>query len=331
MTRLALALALLFASVFTAHAASGPASGPVAWPTSWSEREVNLEDGLFGTLTMPQGEEPVDAALIIAGSGPTDRDGNFPSGRNNSLKLLAHALGERGIASLRIDKRGVGDSIGAAHAEEELRAETYVEDAVRWLELLEREPRIRRIVALGHSEGALLATIAAQRHDVAGLVLLTPSGRPAPALIREQLAGQNLPPEIATRSEEILQSLERGETVADVPSQLDMLYRPSVQPYLISWFKYDPAAELARTDVPALVVQGTRDLQQRPADGEKLAAAREDVTLIAIENMNHVLKEAPEDRAGNMALYVDPRTELAPGLASAITDFIGKMMETPKR
>lgn len=177
----------------------------------------------------------------------------------------------------------------------------------------------------------MLATIAAQRHDVAGLVLLTPSGRPAPALIREQLAGQNLPPEIATRSEEILQSLERGETVADVPSQLDMLYRPSVQPYLISWFRYDPAAELARTEVPALVVQGTRDLQQRPADGEKLAAAREDVTLIAIENMNHVLKAAPEDRAGNMALYVDPRTELAPGLASAITDFIGKMMETPKR
>lgn len=318
MTRLVLALMLLIASAVTANAAP------------WNEREVSLEGGLSGTLVMPQGEGLVDAALILAGSGPTDRDGNFPSGRNNSLKLLAHALGERGIASLRIDKRGVGGSIGAARAEEELRAETYVEDAVRWLELLEREPRIRRVVALGHSEGALLATIAARRHEVSGLVLLTPSGRPAPALIREQLAGQELPPEIALRSEEILQSLERGETVADVPPQLDMLYRPSVQPYLISWFKYDPAAELAKTDVPVLVVQGTRDLQQRPADGEKLAAAREGVTLIAIENMNHVLKVAPEDRAGNMALYVQPRAELAPGLAGAIASFIGKMTEAPK-
>ncbi|MEP5930111.1 MAG: alpha/beta fold hydrolase, partial [Nitratireductor sp.] len=192
MTRLVLALMLLVASAVTANAAS------------WNEREVSLEGGLSGTLVMPQGEGPVDAALILAGSGPTDRDGNFPSGQNNSLKLLAHALGERGIASLRIDKRGVGGSIGAARAEEELRAETYVEDAIRWLELLEREPRIRRVVALGHSEGALLATLAARRHEVSGLVLLTPSGRPAPALIREQLAGQSLPPETTLRSEEIL-------------------------------------------------------------------------------------------------------------------------------
>lgn len=318
MTRLALAFALLLASAFAAHAAS------------WKEREVNLDGELFGTLVMPEGKGEVDAALILAGSGPTDRDGNFPSGRNNSLKLLAHALGERGIASLRIDKRGVGDSIGAAPEEEKLRAETYVEDAVRWLELMEKEPRIRRVVALGHSEGALLATLAAERHDVSGLVLLTASGRPAPALIREQLAGNDLDPALSARAEEILQGLEKGTRTDDVPPQLDMLYRPSVQPYLISWFKYDPAAELAKTDVPVLVVQGTRDLQQRPADGEKLAAARGGVTLITIDGMNHVLKTAPEDRAGNMALYVDPRASLAPGLADAVADFIGKMTEAPK-
>ena len=313
MKSVALALLIILASALTASAAS------------WSEREVNLEGDLFGTLAMPDGEGPVDAALILAGSGPTDRDGNFPSGRNNALKLLAHALAERGIATLRIDKRGVGDSIGAAPEEEKLRAETYVDDAVSWLDFLAQQPRIRRVVALGHSEGALLATIAAERREVAGLVLLTASGRPAPALIREQLSGQDLPPEIAARSEEILQSLERGETVADVPPQLDALYRPSVQPYLISWFRYDPAAELAKTDVPVLVVQGTRDLQQRPVDGEKLEAAREGVTLVAIEDMNHVLKLAPQDRAGNMALYVKPDAPLAPGLADAIADFIAEM------
>lgn len=317
MKSIALALLIMLASAVTASAAS------------WSEREVNLEGDLFGTLAMPDGEGPVDAALILAGSGPTDRDGNFPSGRNNALKLLAHALAERGIATLRIDKRGVGDSIGAAPEEEKLRAETYVDDAVSWLDFLAQQPRIRRVVALGHSEGALLATIAAERREVAGLVLLTASGRPAPALIREQLSGQDLPPEIAARSEEILQSLERGETVADVPPQLDALYRPSVQPYLISWFRYDPAAELAKTDVPVLVVQGTRDLQQRPVDGEKLEAARDGVTLVAIEDMNHVLKLAPQDRAGNMALYVKPEAPLAPGLADAVADFIAEMTETP--
>ena len=233
MRKIALALLLFLASATMVSAAS------------WSEREVNLEGELFGTLAMPDGEGPVDAALILAGSGPTDRDGNFPSGRNNALKILAQELAARGIATLRVDKRGVGDSIGAAPEEKELRAETYVDDAVRWLEFLEGEPRIRRVVATGPSEGALL-------------VLLAASGRPAPALIREQLGGQDLPPDIAARSEEILKSLEAGETVADVPPQLDTLYRPSVQPYLISWFKYDPAAELAKTNVPALVIQGRR-------------------------------------------------------------------------
>lgn len=318
MKHIALALMLLLAPTLAAKAAT------------WSEREVNLDGELFGTLAMPDGEGPVDAALILAGSGPTDRDGNFPSGRNNSLKFLAHGLAERGIASLRIDKRGTGDSFAAAPSEEELRAETFVEDATGWLGLLEKEPRIRRVAIIGHSEGALLATLAAKRHEVSGLVLLTASARPAPALIREQLAGNDLPPDIAARAERILVALERGETVPDVPHQLAALYRPSVQPYLISWFKYDPAAELARTDMPALVVQGTRDLQQRPIDGERLAASREGVTLITIEDMNHVLKIAPEDRAGNMAVYVDPRAPLAPGLTDAVADFIGKMTEAPK-
>src|SRR5690606_38859459 len=152
-----------------------------------------------------------------------------------------------------------------------------------WLDFLEQRERIRRIVVIGHSEGGLVGTLAAQEHPVTGIVLLAAAGRPAPVLIREQLAGNDLPPGIAARAEDILASLERGETVADVPHQLDALYRPSVQPYLISWFKYDPAKELAKLDIPVLVVQGTRDLQARPADGELLAGGRANATLVTIE------------------------------------------------
>lgn len=292
---------------------------------SWIEEEVTLDNELYGTLTLPEGDAPADAALLIAGSGPTDRDGNFPGGPNDSLKKLAAELGDRGIASLRFDKRGTGESIAAAPPEEKLRAETFVEDVEGWISFLKDRPRIRRVVVIGHSEGGLVGTLAAQKKPVAGIVLLASAGRPAPALIREQLAGNDLPPETAKRAEEILMSLERGETVADVPQQLDALYRPSVQPYLISWFKYDPAAELAKLGIPVLVIQGTRDLQARPADGEKLAAAHDDATLVTIEDMNHVLKIAPESRAGNMALYADPEAPLASGLSDAIADFIGKM------
>ncbi len=302
---------------------------PLRAEPSATEEEVVLDDEIYGTLLMPEGTEPVDAALLIAGSGPTDRDGNFPGGPNDSLKLLARDLAEKGIASLRFDKRGTGESVSASPPEEKLRAETFVGDAAAWLDLLEQRERIRRIVVIGHSEGGLVGTLAAQEHPVAGIVLLAAAGRPAPVLIREQLAGNDLPPGIAARAEDILASLERGETVADVPHQLDALYRPSVQPYLISWFKYDPAKELAKLDIPVLVVQGTRDLQARPADGELLAGGRANATLVTIEDMNHVLKTAPESRAGNMALYADPQAPLAPGLADAIADFIGKMAEAP--
>ena len=310
-------------ALVAAFSASLVAALPALGQSSWTEEDVVLDGELYGTLTLPAGDGPADAALIVAGSGPTDRDGNFPGGPNNSLKLLARDLAEKGVASLRFDKRGTGESVGAAPSEEELRAETFVDDTVGWIALLEERPRIRSIVVVGHSEGGLVGTLAAQKQPVSGIVLLASAGRPAPALIREQLAGNDLPPDTAKRAEEILASLEHGKTVADVPHQLDALYRPSVQPYLISWFKYDPAAELAKLDIPVLILQGTRDLQARPADGDLLARAHEGTTLVTIQDMNHVLKKAPESRAGNMALYADPQTPLADGLSDAIADFIG--------
>ncbi|ABS62882.1 alpha/beta hydrolase fold [Parvibaculum lavamentivorans DS-1] len=313
-----LPLALLFALAFAADAMAEP----------WSEREVTVDGGLaplHGTLTLPEGDGPVDAALILPGSGPTDRNGNFPEGNNNSLRLLARSLGDAGIASLRIDKRGVGASAQAAPKEEDLRAETYVDDAVQWLEFLDKEPRIRRLYLIGHSEGALLATLAAQKKPVAGLVLIAAIGRPAPDVLREQVATGNMEPQLRQASDTILAKLERGETHEEVPGQLDALYRPSVQPYLISWFKYDPAAELAKLSMPVLLIRGTHDLQVRQADADALAAARPDATLLAIEEMNHVLKIAPADRAENIRFYSDPGAPLAPGLADAITDFISKM------
>jgi uncharacterized protein len=88
-------------------------AGPSAM--AWTEREVSL-GGLHGTLTWPDGSDSVPTVLILAGSGPVDRDGNLPSACNDSLKLLANGLADQGIASLRIDKRGVGDQRGGQHA-----------------------------------------------------------------------------------------------------------------------------------------------------------------------------------------------------------------------
>jgi pimeloyl-ACP methyl ester carboxylesterase len=288
---------------------------------AWTERNVAV-GGLHGTLTLPQGAGAAPAALILAGSGPVDRDGNVPGASSDSLKLLARGLADRGIASLRIDKRGIGASAAAATREEDLRFDVYVTDAVAWLTFLKTEPSVSRIVVIGHSEGGLVATLAAQRVEVAALILLAGAGEPADRIIARQLAAAGVPQSLQAESKRISDSLLQAKAVADVPPELAALYRPNVQNYLMSWLPLDPAAELGRVSRPVLIVQGTTDLQITAADAQKLAAARSGAKLVLIEGMNHVLKDAPSERRANLLTYVTPDLPLAPALVPAVADFI---------
>lgn len=288
---------------------------------SWSDEDVT-RDGLHGSLIVPDRGARSATVLILAGSGPVDRDGNLPGLRNDSLKLLARGLAERGIASLRIDKRGIGQSRAAAMREEDLRIQTYVDDAIGWLAFLGARQDAGPLFILGHSEGALIATLAAQRMDVAGVILVAGAGEPAAQLIARQLSDAGVPEHLQTESKRISQSLARGVAVADVPPELAALYRASVQPYLMSWLPLDPAAELARLTAPALIVQGTHDLQIRVEDAQRLAAGLPNSKFVLIEAMNHVLREAPKERAANLAIYGAFDKPLAPELVPAIASFI---------
>ena len=284
-------------------------------------------DGLHGTLAFPQGQGRHDAVLIWSGSGPTDRDGNSTHGlMNNSLRMLAHALADAGFVSLRTDKRGVAQSKGAAPQETDIRFDTFVEDAVRWAGFLKDQSGVGNVFLLGHSEGALVATLTAQRFRAAGLVLLAGSGFRAPDILRRQIAAPEivLPEAELNETHKILDALERGEVVADVSEALHGAYRPSVQPYLMSWFRYGPVAELAKTSLPTLVVQGTTDFQVSMEDAERLKSARDDIRLVAINGMNHILKAAPVDREDNYATYFKPMLPLAPGLMPPVIEFLGR-------
>ncbi len=292
------------------------------------DKPVSIGDGdqaLHGSLVVPQGNAPRDAVLIWSGSGPTDRDGNSQQTlNNNGLKMLSHGLGEAGYVALRTDKRGIGVSASAASSEAELRFETYVDDAVRWARFLKDMPSVRKVFLLGHSEGGLVATLAAQKFHAAGLVLLAAVGFPAAELIRRQLAvpGIVVPQAQLNEIHAVMTVLEAGKLVPTISAELGVQFRASVQPYLISWFKYDPAAELAKVSVPTLVIQGTNDLQVSVEDAHRLATARNDISLIKIRGMNHVLKAAPSDREGNFATYTKPLLPLAPELLPAIRGFL---------
>lgn len=287
------------------------------------EEAVTLETptgALEGTLLYPESSMEPLIVLIVPGSGPTDRNGNNPMMSNNAYKMIAEGLAENNIASLRIDKRGVGASAGAYGKEIDLRLETYIEDVKSWVALLAQDGRFNEVVITGHSEGSLIGMIAAQEKAVAKFISIAGPGEPAGKTLGEQLQGQ--PDYVKDQAMPILEKLIRGETQDSIPPMLNALFRPSIQPYIISWFKYDPKEEIAKLNCPVLILQGTTDIQVTLRDADNLALGNKNATKVILDGMNHVLKNAEADRTKNIATYADPNLPLHNGLLEAIVDFI---------
>jgi len=292
----------------------------------WRSDTVRLQTAtgsLAGTLEMPRTAEKVPLVVIIAGSGPTDRDGNSLQlrGENNSLLLLAEALAERGIASLRYDKRGVKGSAKAATSELELRFEMYADDAAAWVTKFRADERFSTVTILGHSEGSLLGMLAVQRSAADAYISVAGIARPANQVLHDQLA-PSLPPELLRQADQALAALATGRTADSVPPQLAMLFRPSVQPYMISWFRWNPATEIARLRLPVLILQGTTDAQVMPAEADSLAKAQPKAVVGKINGMNHVLKLVRADPAAQGSSYTDPTLPVAGDLVRQILNFV---------
>jgi alpha-beta hydrolase superfamily lysophospholipase len=294
---------------------AGPTETPISIPSEPAP--------LYGTLLTPEGEARA-AAVILPGSGPTDRDGNSPQFglAAGTYRLLAEALVVDGIATVRIDKRAIGQSAAAGPDERGLSFEQYAADARAWA--AEAADRAGRPCAwlIGHSEGSLVALAAVRLPDdrICGVISLSGLGRPAAAGLRDQLA--RMPEPLKIEAFHALDELEAGRPVEGTSSALAALFRPAIQPYLISWFALDPAALARAYPGPLMIVQGTTDLQVSVADAQALAVARPDATLLILEGVNHVLKAAPAEPTANMATYRDPALPLAPGLAQAVSAFI---------
>lgn len=276
---------------------------------------------LHGTLLHRPAAPRGPAVLIIAGSGPTDRNGNGPIISTDTYRSLAHGLAEAGIRSLRYDKRGIGESRGLLLREDDAQFGDFVDDAVSAIKSLGSRSDVSAVIVAGHSEGALIAILAAQKIDVAGLMLLTATGRPLAAVLRDQLQTA-LPEALYGEAFATLDRLEAGETVPDVRSELHALFRPSVQRYLLSLIKIDPAVELAKLKTPVLLLYAGRDLQIGRSDFEALRRARPDARSVELPEANHTLKSSPPDRAGNIAMYTNRAAPLDPGVMPPLIDFV---------
>ena len=277
---------------------------------------------LHGSLLTPPSKTPIPVALLISGSGPTDRNGNSQGlpGANDSLKLLAQALASVGIASLRYDKRGIGESRAAGPKESDLRFETYVEDASAWVRKLKADVGFSTVTVIGHSEGSLIGMRAVEGSGADAFVSVAGIARRGSDVLRDQLRSK-LSGDLAQQSESILASLEQAQLVDSVPQALMILYRPSVQPYLISWMRYTPTDVLKRLKVPVLIIQGTTDLQVSVAEAEALRKAKPEAEVSVIEGMNHVLKNVPANAMNPLAAYSDPTLPIVSELIDRLRAF----------
>ena len=317
----------MIALVAFALAVTPPAPSSADSTTSQPMTLGTPAGSIYGTLLVPSSAaKPVPVVLIIAGSGPTNRDGDNPIMPGNSapLRLLAEALAREGVASLRYDKRGIGASKISPEAMRAVRFDDFVDDASAWLKILARDKRFSRVVVAGHSEGALIGAIAAARAPGTAMISLDGAGKPAADILHEQFLGAA--PELRAQADTIMRALRAGHTVDSVPPALLPIFNHSVQQYEISWFKYDPAVELARVSGPILIVQGANDMQVAPDNARILAAAvAPRGKLVMIDSMTHELKLAGPDRQSNLRTYTDGSIPIAAPLVRAIVEFIATL------
>ncbi len=298
---------------------------PYARPESFSEREVTVGEGewkLPGTLTLPKGEGPFPAAVLVHGSGPQDRDETI--GPNKTFRDLAWGLASRGIAVLRYEKRT------RAHAEQLSKMvdkitikEEVVDDAVAAVTLLRKTEKIdpRKIFVIGHSLGALMAPrIAELEPALAGIVMMAGNQRALEDVLLEQVTYIfSLEKELTAGQKKTLEDLKKQiarvrdpKLAPDTPRKELPLRQPAA--YWIALKAYDQSATAKRLKQPILVLQGERDYQVTMEDfagWKKVLADKKNARLKSYPNLNHLFatgkgKATPKDyeKAGHVDVEV---------------------------
>lgn len=317
-------LAVFFILKVSAQTATGITIDP-----SLNETPVlvkTLAGSISGSLVVPKnltGKIPV--VLIVADAGPTDRNGNnTKTGLNgNTYKLLANDLGKKGLATLRYDKRLVGESISVTK-ESQLHMEDYSDDATVLINMLSEDQRFSKIILFGHGEGALVSMIAAfDQPAVKAYISAEGHAETGEKILTDEIKSKS--GFMIDKFKAILDSLKKGKTTPNVDPSLYYIARPSIQPFIMSWCRYDPIRILKKIKIQVLIIQGNTDLVVADNNGDKLKKAKSDAILLNIKDMNHILKDAPADPEKNVATYANSDLPLKPELVPAIVDFINKV------
>lgn len=258
--------------------------------------------------------------ILIPGSGPTDRNGNQVGMQTNAYKLLAEELSKKGISVFTYDKSFFKQIEKGVFKEDELVFEESVEDVEDIVQFFKKNKKYKSIYLAGHSEGSLVGILMAQKEKITGFISIAGSGKPIDLTIKEQISKQA--PFLMDETTQILEELKKGNQVDEINPYLVALFRKEVQPFLISWMKYDPKIEIGKLKIPILILQGTKDIQVPEENAELLHQGAPNSKLIVLENMNHVLKNIEGGDAENMASYNQLELPISSELVLEIQKFI---------
>ena len=287
-----------------------------------ANQEIEINTLIKGTLFFPENvTSKTKLVILIAGSGPTNRNGNQVSMQNNSLKFLAEGLAQNGFAVFSYDKRIFAQMINKTIDEKTLSFEDFINDAKDVVTYFKSQKKYAKIIIAGHSEGSLIGMVAAKT-NVDGYVSLAGAGRPIDEVLSEQIAKNS--PTLKEAADKDLALLKEGKTFDNKNPMLASLFRESIQPYMISWIKYNPQEEIKKLQLPILIINGTKDIQVPPSDAELLHKANPKSTLKIIENMNHIFKKIKVDE-DNVKSYSDPKLPVIHELIEVMTSFVNSI------
>ncbi|MBV1860592.1 MAG: alpha/beta fold hydrolase [Nannocystaceae bacterium] len=295
----------------------------------------NDADGvhLAGTLTIPPGEGPHPAALLISGSGAQDRDETIMG--HKPFLVLADHLSRQGIAVLRVDDRGVGGSSGSVS---ESTGADFAQDAAAGLAMLRAHARIDpdRVGVIGHSEGGVVGPrVASTDAKVAFVVMMAGTGVPGDQVIRKQAvelvkaSGASESQVEATRVQQdtTIDAILAAKTLDDARAAVPANVAAGISPWFMDFVRYDPAPALKAVRCPVLVLQGDLDLQVLP--DQNLPAIRsalrgnDQVKVVQFPGLNHLFQQA---KTGLPAEYAAIEQTLAPEVLSTMSEWVSEVV-----
>lgn len=296
-----------------------------AQENNYIEQEVSISTSsvtINGTLLNPSSKDKKPLVIIIPGSGPTDRNGNNIAMKNNSIKYLAEELVKNNIASYRFDKSVLSYTKDDKAKIDSITFNTFIDEAKTVIQYFKNEKKYSKIIIAGHSQGSLVGMISSENIADA-FISLAGAGRSIDEILIEQIGKQA--PFLIADTEKVLNQLKKGNTVEEFNPMLASLFNKSVQPFLISWIKYNPQVEIQKLNIPILIINGSKDIQVQSLDAELLHKATNNSQLKVIENMNHIFKEINGDLTENIGSYNNPDLPIKYELSIIISTFVNEL------